>query len=130
MPDLNGSFPRGARGGRSSGVAVAAHRAVAHAVSRVLAAGVAPAEDGGGDAGGALWVLLRGQAADHLPHGAVHVLVLVGVDDGVHDRVEQREQEEPPFHVLHPTLRAVQAVQEQHQQAGGPAHHKGPCRER
>lgn len=63
--------------------------AVADAVLQVLAASVAPAVDGGGDARGApLGVAVLRGAADHLPHGAVHVLVLVRVDDGVHDRVE------------------------------------------
>lgn len=97
----------------------------------ILAARVAPAGDGGGDAGGAsLRVLLLREAADHLLHGAVHVLVFVGVDDGVHDRVEQRQQQEPPFHVLHATLRAVQAIQQQNHQARGPAHDEGPCSDR
>lgn len=95
------------------GAVFSAHRV--DAVLQVLAAGVTPAVDGGGDAGGAPLGLavLRG-AADHLPHGAVHVLVLVGVDDGVHDRVEQRQQQEPALHVLNVALRAVQAIEQQH----------------
>lgn len=98
----------------SLGTVLVADRALAGTVFLILAARVAPAEDGGGDAGGtSVWVLLLREAADHLLHGAVHVLVLVGVDDGVHDGVEQRQQQEPPFHVLHATPCAVQAVEQQ-----------------
>lgn len=87
--------------------------------------------DGGGDAGGAPLsaAVLRG-AADHLPHGAVHVLVLVRVDDGVHDGVEQRQQQEPALHMLHAALLAVQAIQQQHHETRRPAHHEGTCREK
>lgn len=77
-----------------------------------------------------LWVLLLREAAEHLLHGAVHVLILVGVDDGVHDGVKQRQQQEPPFHMLHVAPRAVQAVEQQNHQTWCPAHDKGPWRER
>lgn len=128
---LSQRWPGGHGDTHGLGAALAADRAFADIVFLILAARVAPAEDGGGDAGGAsLWALLLREAADHLLHGAVHVLVLVGVDDGVHDGVEQRQQQEPPFHVLHATLRAVQAVQQQDDEARGPAHDEGPCRER
>lgn len=111
--------------------AALADRALADTVFHVLAARVAPAEHRGGDAGGApLRVLLLREAADHLLHGAVHVLILVGVDDGVHDGVEQRQQQEPLFHVLHAALPAVQAVEQQNHQARRPAHDKGPWRGR
>lgn len=113
------------------GAIFSAHGALADAVLQVLAAGVAPAVDGGGDAGGApLGVAVLRGTADHLPHGVVHVLVLVRVDDGVHDRVEQRQQQEPALHVLHVALLAVQAVQQQHHQPWGPAHHEGACGEK
>lgn len=103
---------------------------MAATVFLILAARVAPAEDGGGEAGGtSVQVPLLREAADHLLHGAVHVLVLVGVDDGVHDRVQQRQQQEPPFDMLHATLRTVQAIKQQNHQAWGPAHDKGPCGE-
>lgn len=99
-----------AEGTRSLGTALVADGVLADAVLRVLAACITPAEDCGGDAGGPpLWVLLR-EAADHLLHGAVHVLILVGVDDRVHEGVEQGQQQEPTFHVLQATLLAIQAV--------------------
>lgn len=131
---LNSSFPRGGLGGQrgvqSLGTAFIADCALANTILYALAACVTPAEDRGGDARGTpLWVLLR-EAADHLLHGAVHVLVLVGVDDGVHDGVKQCQQQEPPFHVLHTTLPAIQAIEEQNHQAWGPAHHECPCKER
>lgn len=54
---------------------------------------VAPAEDHGGEAGGPpLRFFLWSSRASF--YGAVHVLILVGVD-GVHDGVEQRQQQEP-----------------------------------
>lgn len=103
---------------------------MADTIFRVLAARIAPAEDCGGDAGGPpLRVLLR-EAADHLLHGVVHVLILVGVDDRVHEGVEQGQQQEPTFHVLQAALLTIQAVQQQNDQARGPAHHKGPWKER
>lgn len=106
-------------------------RALADTIFHVLAARFAPAEDRGEDAGGApVWVLLRREAADHLLHGAVHVLILVRVDDRVHEGVEQCQKQEPPFHVLQATLRAIQAVEQQNNQARGPAHDEGPWRER
>lgn len=121
----------GGRAAPGSGAALVADGALADTILHVLAARVAPAEDRGGDAGGPpLRVLLLREAADHLLHGAVHVLVLVGVDDGVHEGVEQGQQQEPPFHMLQVALLAVQAVQQQHHQARGPAHHEGPWRER
>lgn len=117
-------------GTRGLGTALVADRALAETVFRVLAACVAPAEDRGEDSGWApLWVLLR-EAADHLLHGAVHVLILVRVDDGVHEGVEQRQQQEPPFHMLQATLRTIQTVKQQNHQARGPAHDKGPWRDR
>lgn len=97
---------------------------MANTIFHALAARVAPAEDGGGDAGRLPLRVALLPEADHLLHGAVHVLILVRVDDGVHDRVEQGQQQEPAFHVLYAALRAVQAVQEQHYQARGPAHYK------
>lgn len=106
-------------------------RALADTIFRVLAARFAPAEDRGEDAGGApVRVLLWREAADHLLHGAVHVLILVRVDDRVHEGVEQCQKQEPPFHVLQATLRAIQAVEQQNHQARGPAHDEGPWRER
>lgn len=121
----------GGRGRRGLGAALVADGALADAVLRVLAARVAPAEDRGGDAGGPpLRVLLLREAADHLLHGAVHLLVFVGVDDGVHEGIEQRQQQEPPFHVLQAAFLAIQAVEQQNHQARGPANHEGPWRER
>lgn len=107
--------------------ALIAHCALANTVFYVLAACVTLAEHGGGHTGGApLRVVLLAEAADHFLHGAVHVLIFVRVDNRVHDRVKQRQQQEPPFHMLHATLCAVKAIQKQHHQARRPAHHKCP----
>ena len=123
--------PGWARGRRSLRAAFVADGASVVILHILAAPRVAPAEDHGREAGGPpLRVLLLREAAEHPLHGAVHVLVLVGVDDGVHDGVEQRQQQEPPLHVLHVAPRAVQAVEQQNHQARRPAHDEGPWRER
>lgn len=123
--------PGWAEGHRSLRAALVADGASVVILHILAARRVAPAEDHGGEAGGPpLRVLLLREAAEHPLHGAVHILILVGVDDGVHDGVEQRQQQEPPFHVLDVAPRAVQAVEQQNHQAWRPAHDEGPWRER
>lgn len=123
--------PGWARGRCSLRAAFVADGASVVILHIVAAPRVAPAEDHGRQARGPpLRVLLLREAAEHPLHGAEHVLVLVGVDDGVHDGVEQRQQQEPPLHVLHVAPRAVQAVEQQNHQARRPAHDEGPWRER
>lgn len=66
----------------------------------LLMQGSAPSQhrvvDGGGRAVGALGPVsaLLPLAAEDLPEGGAHLLVAVGVDDGVHGRVELGQQQE------------------------------------
>lgn len=66
-------------------------------------------------------------AAHQILDGRPHLLVLVGVDAGVHDRVEHGQQQQPALQLGHVALGAVEAVHQQDDQAGSPTHHKGPC---
>lgn len=66
-------------------------------------------------------------AAHQVLEGGPHFLVLVGIDAGVHDRVEHRQQQQPSLQLHDVTGAAVEAVQQENHQAGGPAEHKGTC---
>lgn len=66
-------------------------------------------------------------AAHQILDGRPHLLVLVGVDAGVHDRVEHGQQQQPALQLGHVALGAVEAVHQQDDQAGSPTHHEGPC---
>lgn len=69
-------------------------------------------------------------AAQQVLEGGPHLLILVGVDAGVHDGVQHRQQQQPALQ-LHDVARAtVEAVQQQNHQAGGPADHEGACNTR
>lgn len=65
-------------------------------------------------------------AARQVLDGGPHLLVLVGVNAGVHDRVEHRQQQQPTLQLGHVAFGAVEAVQQQDDQAGSPTHDKGP----
>lgn len=67
---------------------------------------------------------LAALAAQDLPEGGAHLLVAVGVDDGVHGRVELGQQKEELLVGQDVTLRAAH-VQKQQDQPGGPADDKG-----
>lgn len=58
------------------------------------------------------------------------VVVTASEEEWPHWSVKQRQQQEPPFHMLHVAPRAVQAVEQQNHQTWCPAHDKGPWRER
>lgn len=66
-------------------------------------------------------------AAHQVLEGGPHFLVLVGVDAGVHDGVEHRQQQQPALQLHDVAGAAVEAVQQEHHQAGGPAEHEGTC---
>lgn len=66
-------------------------------------------------------------AARHVLEGGPHLLVLVGVDAGVHDGVQHRQQQQPALQLHHVAGAAVEAVQQEDHQAGGPADHEGAC---
>lgn len=88
--------------------------------------------DGGGGSVGALGgtvdVLLP-LATKDLPEGGAHLLVTVGVDDGVHGRVELGQEQEELLEGEHVALHAEDVQQQQHQ-ARRPADDEGPCGER
>lgn len=84
--------------------------------------------DGGGRAVRALrrrsvHVLLP-PAAQDLPEGGAHLLVAVGVDDGVHGRVELRQQQEELL-VVEDVAAGAEDVEEEEDQAGRPADDEG-----
>lgn len=64
-------------------------------------------------------------AARQILDGRPHLLILVGVDAGVHDRVEHGQQQQPTLQLGHVAFGAVKAVQEQDDQAGSPTHYEG-----
>lgn len=66
-------------------------------------------------------------AARQVLEGGPHFLVLVGIDAGVHDGVEHRQQQQPALQLHDVTVAAVDAVQQENNQAGGPAEHEGAC---
>ena len=68
---------------------------------------------------------LAALAAQDLPEGGAHLLVAVGVDDGVHGRVELGEQKEKLLIGQNVTLRAAHV-----DQSRSPADDKGTCRVR
>ena len=68
-------------------------------------------------------------AAQYLPEGGAHLLVAVGVDDGVHGRVELGKQKEKLLIGQNVTLRAAH-VEKQQDQSRSPADDKGTCRVR
>jgi len=59
-------------------------------------------------------------AAQDLPEGGAHLLVAVGVDDGVHGRVELGEEQEELL-VGEDVAVDAEDVEEEDDQAGGPA---------
>lgn len=63
-------------------------------------------------------------AAQDLPEGGAHLLVSVGVDDGVHGRVELGEEQEELF-VGEDIAVGTENVEEEDDQAGGPADDEG-----
>lgn len=65
-------------------------------------------------------------ATSQILDGRPHLLILVGVDAGVHDRVEHSQQQQPTLQLGHMAFGAVEAVQEQDDQAGSPTHYEGP----
>lgn len=84
--------------------------------------------DGGGGAVRSLRrravdVLLPAAAQD-LPEGGAHLLVAVGVDDGVHGRVELRQQQEELL-VGEDGAAGAEDIQEEDDQAGRPADDEG-----
>lgn len=93
------------------------------AVGRVLARAVRP------DVGphGALAPRAAADAAYQVLEGGPHLLVLVGVDAGVHDGVEHGQQQQPALQLHHLAGPTVQAVQQENHQARGPADHEGAC---
>lgn len=58
--------------------------------------------------------------AQDLPEGGAHLLVAVGVDDGVHGRVELGEKQEELF-IGEDVAVGAEDVEEEDDQAGGPA---------
>lgn len=58
--------------------------------------------------------------AEDLPEGGAHLLVTVGVDDGVHGRVELGEKQEELLIGEHVAVGA-EDVEKEDDQAGGPA---------
>lgn len=66
-------------------------------------------------------------AARQVLEGGPHFLVLVGVDAGVHDGVQHGQQQQPALQLHDVAGAAVEPVQQEDHQAGGPADHKGAC---
>ncbi len=61
--------------------------------------------------------------AQDLPEGGAHLLVAVGVDDGVHGRVELGEEQEELF-IGEDIAVGAEDVKKEDDQAGGPADNK------
>lgn len=59
-------------------------------------------------------------AAQDLPESSTHLLVAIGVDDGVHGRVELSEEQEELF-VGEDIAVGTEDIKEEDDQAGGPA---------
>lgn len=78
--------------------------------------------------GGAAGVLTA-LAAEDLPEGGAHLLVAVGVDDGVHGRVELGKQEEEFLVGQNITLWTAH-IEKQQDQSRGPADDKGTYKDR
>lgn len=66
-------------------------------------------------------------AARQVLEGGPHFLILVGVDAGVHDGVQHRQQQQPALQLHHVAGPTVEAVQQENHQAGGPTDHEGAC---
>lgn len=66
-------------------------------------------------------------AARQVLEGGPHLLILVGVDAGVHDRVQHRQQQQPALQLHDVAGATVETVQQEDHQAGGPADHEGAC---
>lgn len=67
-------------------------------------------------------------ATHQVLNGHPHFLVLVRVDAGVHDRVENSQEQQPAFQLHDLTACAVDPIQQQNYEARSPAEHKCPCR--
>lgn len=65
-------------------------------------------------------------AAQYLPESGAHLLVPVGVDDGVHGRVELGEEQEELL-VGEDVAVGAEDVKEEDDEAGGPADDEGTC---
>lgn len=63
-------------------------------------------------------------AAQDLPEGGAHLLVTVGVDDGVHGWVELGKEQEELF-VGEDAAAGTEHIEEEDDQAGGPADDEG-----
>lgn len=68
--------------------------------------------------------VLLALAAQDLPEGGAHLLVAVGVDDGVHGGVELGEEQEELL-VGEDIAADAEHVQEEDDEARGPAHDEG-----
>lgn len=68
------------------------------------------------------------QAAKDFLEGIPHVLVPEGVDDGVDEGVALGQHQAVLLVAQHLALFAAQTVEQQHDQAGRPAHHEAACR--
>lgn len=66
-------------------------------------------------------------AAHQVLEGGPHLLILVGVDAGVHDGVQHRQQQQPALQLHDVAGLTVEAVQQENHQAGGPTDHEGAC---
>lgn len=64
--------------------------------------------------------------AQDLPEGGAHLLVAVGVDDGVHGRVELGEKQEELF-IGEDVAVGTEDVEKEDDQAGRPADDKRTC---
>lgn len=68
--------------------------------------------------------ILLPPAAQDLPEGGAHLLVAVRVDDGVHGRVELRQEQEELL-IGEDVAAGAEDVQEEDDQAGRPADDEG-----
>lgn len=68
-------------------------------------------------------------AAQDLPEGGAHLFIPVGIDDGIHGRVELREKQEELF-VGEDIAAGAEDVKEQDDQTGGPANDERACKDK
>lgn len=68
--------------------------------------------------------------AEDPPEGAPHLVVPIGINDGVDQGVDLSQQEDVFLHGQNVAALTTQPVQQQHHLPGGPTDQEGTCRER
>lgn len=68
--------------------------------------------------------------AEDLPEGAAHLIVPIGVDNGVDERIDLCQQEDILLHCQHIAALAGQAIQQEQHLAWSPADNEGTWEEK